>query len=136
MASERVEFAEHLIELWNSGEYEEWFDVVGPEFELTPDPSFPDAGTYRGEEFRRWMREWTETWGENRFELLGVEEEQHALLIRGRWHLATRQSGGEVPAGDFTLVLLYADDEAERPNRMAAYFDPEQARRAARADTG
>ncbi len=132
MASDRVEWAEHLVELWNAGEYEKWLDEAGTDFEFTPDPSFPDAGTYRGEDFRRWMRDWVATWQENRFELLGVEQVADALLMRGRWHLATRLSVGEVPLQDFTLVLFYDDEEAERPERMAAFFDPEEARDAAR----
>ena len=45
MASDRVEWAEHLVELWNAGEYEKWLDEAGTDFEFTPDPSFPDAGT-------------------------------------------------------------------------------------------
>jgi ketosteroid isomerase-like protein len=57
--------------LWNSGDYERWLDEMGADFEFTPDPSFPDAGTYRGEDLRRWMRDWISTWRENRFELLG-----------------------------------------------------------------
>jgi hypothetical protein len=43
---------------WNSGDYERWLDEMGADFEFTPDPSFPDAGTYRGEDLRRWMRDW------------------------------------------------------------------------------
>jgi hypothetical protein len=136
VAAGRVEFVEHLVELWNSEDYEKWLEELGSDFEFTPDPSFPDAGNYRGEDFRRWMRDWISTWRENRFEMLGVEEVQGAILMRGRWHLAMRQTGGEVPLNDFTLVLFYADDAAERPSRMAAYFDPEQAREAARSDTG
>ncbi len=132
MASDRIEWAEQLVELWNAGEYEKWLDEAGTDFEFTPDPSFPDADTYRGEDFRRWMRDWVATWQENRFELLGVEQVADALLMRGRWHLATRQSVGEVPLQDFTLVLFYDDEQAERPQRMAAFFDPEQARDAAR----
>lgn len=57
-------------------------------------------------------------------------------LLRGRWHLATRQTGGEVPLQDFTLVLFYEDEGAERPDRMAACFDPQLAREAAEAGTG
>jgi hypothetical protein len=136
VASDRIERADELVGLWNAGEYEKWLDEAGADFEFTPDPSFPDAGTYRGEEFRRWMRDWIATWQENRFELLGVEQAGDALLMRGRWHLATRQTGGEVPLEDFTLVLFYDDQDDERPARMAAFFDPEQAREAAQRGTG
>jgi hypothetical protein len=136
VAPRRLEFAHRLVEFWNNGEYDRWLDELGPEFEFTPDPSFPDAGTYRGDDLRRWMGEWIATWKENRFELLGVEELGDALLLAGGWHLATREGGGEVPLADFTLVLHYPDHDADRPGRMTAFFDPEQAREAARTDTG
>jgi hypothetical protein len=136
VASERVEFAERLVEIWNAGRYDQWLDELGPEFEFTPDPSFPDAGTYRGEDLRRWMGEWIATWKENRFELLGVEEAGEALLLTGRWHLATREGAGEMPLADFTLVLRYPDRGAARPGRMAAFFELERAREAARTATG
>jgi hypothetical protein len=80
------------------------------------------------------MRDWVATWRENRFELLGIEEVAGSVLITGRWHLITHQAGGEVPLQDFTLVLFF-DEGHERPRRMAACFDSEQARDAAQ-DTG
>ena len=136
MANGRLEFAERLVELWNSGELETWLDEVGPDFEFAPDPSFPDAGTYSGEEFRQWMRNWVATWRENRFEMLAAEEVAGAMLIHGRWHLATRQTTGEVPVGDFILVLLYDDPGAERPTGMRAFFDERKAREFAEDGTG
>jgi hypothetical protein len=89
MGDGRIEWAEHLVEVWNAAEFETWLDEVGPEFAFTPDPSFPDAGTYRGEEFRSWMRGWISTWKENRFELLGVEEIAGARCsgAAGTWRL-------------------------------------------------
>lgn len=69
MASGRIERAQELVELWNSGNFEKWLDEVGSDFEFTPDPSFPDADTYRGGEFRRWMHDWVATWRENRYVL-------------------------------------------------------------------
>jgi hypothetical protein len=135
VASGRVEFAENLVELWNSRDLDEWLEELGSDFEFTPDPSFPDVGTYRGEELRRWMHDWVAAWRGNRYEMLGVEELPNAILMRGRWHLATRQTGVEVPIQDFTLVLLYEGD-AVRPSSMNAYFDSDQAREAAQAATG
>jgi SnoaL-like protein len=116
-----------LIDTWNAGDHEEFLDELGPELEFSPDPSFPDAGTYRGDEFRRWMRDWIATWQENRFEMLGMTEFDQAILVDGRWHLGTRETGREVPLADFTIVLLYADEAAERPRRMCVFFDRAQA---------
>jgi hypothetical protein len=57
--------------MWNAGEYESFLHELGPDLVFSPDPSFPDAGEYRGEEFRRWMRDWISTWEENRSTLIG-----------------------------------------------------------------
>jgi hypothetical protein len=63
VTSSRQEWAERWVELWNSGDVERWLDETGPDFEFTPDPSFPDAGSYRGEELRDWIHEWARIWG-------------------------------------------------------------------------
>jgi hypothetical protein len=64
---------------------------------------------------------------------LGPDFEVHpGPQLSGRRHV---QGGGDVPLQDFTLVLFYVDDSA-RARRMAAYFDPEQARQAADPGTG
>jgi len=44
VATGRVEWAERMVELWNSGDLEAWLDEIGPGFEFTPDPTFPDTG--------------------------------------------------------------------------------------------
>jgi ketosteroid isomerase-like protein len=136
MASPRIEWAERIVVLWNSGDIERWLDEIGPDFEFTPDPSFPDWGVYSGEELREWMREWTRTWKDNRFEMLGFDEQGDVGLIRSRWHLAAPESGGEVPVADFTLVVWWDGPDAPKPHRMESFFDHEQAMRAARGGTG
>jgi hypothetical protein len=136
VAKTRREWVNRMTETWNAGRYEEFLDELGSDLAFSPDPSFPDAGTYTGEEFRHWMGEWIGTWQENRFELLDVTELENALLVRGRWHLATKESGGAVPLADFTIVYLYPDAAAGRPNRMAVFFDHDQALAMAEAGTG
>jgi hypothetical protein len=136
VAEPRSDWIARMIEIWNAGDHEAFLDELGPDIRFSPDPSFPDAGTYSGDDFRAWMREWVSTWQENRYELLELTELQRALLLRGRWHLATRQGGGEVPLADFTIVMLYADEAAERPRRMAVFFDHDRALELARTSTG
>jgi hypothetical protein len=133
---DRIEWAQHMVELWNSGEIEQWLDELGPDFEFTPDPTFPDTGLYKGEELRRWMRDWSETWKDNRFEMLGFEELGDTGLIRSRWHLAATESGGEVPMADFTIVVWWDAPGVARPRRMAAFFDHGQALQVAEGGTG
>jgi ketosteroid isomerase-like protein len=135
MPSQRVEWVKRQVETWNSGELEAYLESLPPDFEFTPDPSFPDAGTYRGDEFKDWMREWARTWHDNRFEVIGIEERGRALLLESRWHLAAPQTGGEVPVSDF-IVVLWFDRGDDQPTRMAAFFDREQALAAAEDGTG
>jgi ketosteroid isomerase-like protein len=126
MSSKRVEWVRQLVETWNSGDIDGFMEAVSPEFEFTPDPSFPDAGTYRGEEVRQWIREWAQTWEDNRLEVLGIAEHGNAVLIESRWHLAAPQTGGEVPVSDFNVALWFDRDD-EQPTRMAAFFDRDRA---------
>jgi hypothetical protein len=132
MASPRREWAEHIVELWNAGDLDGWLDELGPDFEFTPDPSFPDHDTYSGDELRGFMEGWVRTWQDNRFEMLGFEEVGDVGLIRSRWHLAAPRSGGEVPVADFTLVVWWEGPDAVKPHRMAGFFDDQQALEAAR----
>jgi ketosteroid isomerase-like protein len=125
-----------MVALWNSGDIEAWLDEVGPDFEFTPDPTFPDTGVYKGEGLREWMRAWTRTWEDNRFEMLEYSEEGNASLGRSRWHLSAPRSGEEVPVADFTIVIWWDDPDAERPTRMAAFFQHEEALAAARGGIG
>jgi ketosteroid isomerase-like protein len=136
VASVRIEWAERMEELWNSGDLEAWLDEVGPEFEFTPDPTFPDAGVYRGEALREWMRAWARTWEDNQFEMLEFSEHGDASLLRSRWHLAAPRSGGDVPVQDFTIVLWWDGPDPSRPSRMAAFYEHEQALAKARGGTG
>jgi len=136
VAQRHIEWAERMVELWNSGDLEAWLDEVGSDFEFTPDPSFPDVGTYKGEELRDWMREWARTWQDNRFEMLDFTDHGDAGLIKSRWHLAAPGSGGQIPVADFTLVVFWEGPDAARPNRMASFFDHEQALRLAEEETG
>jgi ketosteroid isomerase-like protein len=126
MASQRVEWVNRQVETWNSGDVEAFMDSVPPDFEFTPDPSFPDAGTYRGEEVANWIREWARTWQDNHLEVLGVTEYDSTIVLESRWHLAAPQTGGRIPVSDFNVVLWF-DRGEEQPTGMAAFFDRERA---------
>ena len=135
MAETRQEWVARMIDAWNARRFEEFLDELGPDVVFSPDPSFPDAGTYRGEEFRNWIRDWIGTWEENRFEMEEATEIDQALLVRGRWHLASKGSGETVPLADFTVVYLFPE-EGNRPHRMAIFFDHDEAIAMARGGTG
>ncbi|HEY1237015.1 MAG TPA: nuclear transport factor 2 family protein [Solirubrobacterales bacterium] len=134
MPDPRRALIDELLEKWNSGDVDGFFDVVGPDFEFRPDPSFPDTGPYRGEELRRWLHEWQGTWEGNRLELLGVTDHGPAVTLDSRWHLLATGRAEEVPVQDFTIVVWFDGDD--RPLGMAAFFDRERALEEARSGAG
>jgi hypothetical protein len=134
VASRRSELINELVDTWNAGDVDGFLDVVGPGFEFRPDPSFPDSGTYTGEDLRQWLHEWQGTWQGNRFEALQLSEHGPAVVIDSRWHLAAKGTGDEIPVNDFTLVIWF--DAEDRPLGMAAFFDRERALDTAKRGTG
>jgi ketosteroid isomerase-like protein len=134
VADERIEALRRLVGMWNSGEIDELLEELGPEFEFTTDPSFPDAGTYRGEQVAPWLYEWAQSWQDAKLEFLGFTVYGRAILADSRWHLAAPQSGGAVPVSDFSLVFRFGRDE--RPTAMVAFFDRERAVEEATRETG
>ena len=118
VASERVERLREVVDIWNRGDIDGLLDALGPGFELTPDPSFPDGRPMTGDEFRGWMHQWAETWPENELELLELEDHGGAATARARWHLRAADSKLEIPVADFTFVVWF--DAEDRPARCAA----------------
>jgi ketosteroid isomerase-like protein len=57
MSEENVEALRAAFEMYAHGDFSP-IGVLGDDFELVVSPEAPDAGTYRGEEARRWLREW------------------------------------------------------------------------------
>jgi ketosteroid isomerase-like protein len=133
VADPRTELIHDLLEKWNSGDVDSFFDALPPDFEFTPDPSFPDVGSYTGEELRQWMHEWQGTWEGNRYEVLGITDHGPAVTLDSRWHLAAKGSEDEIPVQDFTLVIWFDED---RPLGMAAFFDRDRALEAVTRGTG
>lgn len=87
MASHRTATVKELVKLWNSGDMDRFLESLAPDFEFAPDPSFPDAGVYGGDEMRGWMRDWAETWQDNELEILGSAEHgrRSSLTAAGIW---------------------------------------------------
>jgi hypothetical protein len=136
VADERIESLRRLVGMWNSGDVDGVLEELGPEFEFTPDPSFPDAGTYRGEELRLWSHEWARTWQDAKLEFLGFTEYERTVVADSRWHLAAPQSGDAVPVSDFSLVFRFDRGADDRPTAMAAFFDRQRAVEEAQRRTG
>ena len=136
MSDGRIDSLRRLVAIWNAGDVDGLLGALPPEFEFTTDPSFPDAGTYRGDEVGPWLREWVRSWEDTNLEFLGFTEHGPAIVAESRFHLAARRSGGAVPAGDFSLVFWFDRKGDDRPTRMAAFYDREQATAAAQKSTG
>jgi ketosteroid isomerase-like protein len=136
VAGDRIESLRRLVEIWNRGDVDGLVDALPPEFEFTTDPSFPDAGTYRGDEVRPWLREWARSWQDNKLEFLQFTEYGRAVIAQARWHLAAPRSGDAVPVSDFSLVFWFDRDGDDRPTRMDAFFDRERALQEAQSGIG
>jgi ketosteroid isomerase-like protein len=59
MSEENVEIARATYEQFARGDFSSFADWSN-DFEFVTSPEVPDAGTYRGEEARRWARNWVE----------------------------------------------------------------------------
>ena len=57
MSEENVEVVRALYEELSRGDFSE-IERLGDDFEFVTGPDVPDAGTYRGEAARRWLRAW------------------------------------------------------------------------------
>jgi ketosteroid isomerase-like protein len=63
MSEENVELLRAAFEQYAHGDFSP-IGALGDDFELVISPEAPDAGTYRGEEARRWLRAWVASFEE------------------------------------------------------------------------
>jgi hypothetical protein len=56
VASDRVEWLVRQVEAWNARDFDGFLDGLAPDFEFTPDPSFPDTATDRAHWLTRQSR--------------------------------------------------------------------------------
>ena len=88
-----------LDALWERGDWEASFGVLEPDFEWTPPPSLPDAGTgpWRGRrEFERMFRDWLETWEEHQISYELTDLPDGRVLVETTVSGRGRGSGAEV----------------------------------------
>jgi ketosteroid isomerase-like protein len=62
-----VEVVRAAFEEYSCGDFSAWAELPD-DFEFVASPELPDAGTYRGEAARRWLKSWLES-----FERLTIE---------------------------------------------------------------
>jgi ketosteroid isomerase-like protein len=63
MSEENVEALRAAFQQYAHGDFRP-IALLGDDFELVISPEAPDAGTYRGEEARRWLRAWVASFEE------------------------------------------------------------------------
>jgi hypothetical protein len=115
---------------WNSRDWDEFFGSLADDFELHPDPLWPEPGPYVGDEARTFLREWLEPWGTVRMEMDEIGMVGRCVVIWGSWQAEGIASGADVrlPVG-----LAIELNELLQPTRMHVRFEREHAVEIARA---
>jgi hypothetical protein len=116
-----------LTARWNAGDLEGSMRYFDPDVEFSPDPRWPEPGPYRGREaVTSFLHEYRSAWGQVDLEVEEVEELRGALVARCKWLVQGASSGADVPVA-FTLAVWFGSSGLVE--RMAAFFDDEEARR-------
>jgi ketosteroid isomerase-like protein len=71
MSQENVKVVRALYEQFGRGDFSA-IERFGDDFEFVTSPDVPDAGTYRGEAARRWVRAWVGSFEQLRVEPMTV----------------------------------------------------------------
>jgi ketosteroid isomerase-like protein len=58
MSQQNVEVVRTVFDQFARGDFGRWFALTSDDFEFVTSPDIPDAGTYYGEEARRWITAW------------------------------------------------------------------------------
>jgi ketosteroid isomerase-like protein len=113
MSKENAEALRAAFEQYAHGDFSP-IGLLGDDFELVVSPEAPDAGTYRGEEARRWLREWVASFEEMTIEateildagdkvFLGMTQRGRApgsaaaaAAVEGRWWQVSTFRGREL----------------------------------------
>jgi ketosteroid isomerase-like protein len=61
MSEENVETVRAIFDRTAQGDFSRWLDDVTDDFVFVTSPDLPDAGTYRGEAAKEWVRAWVES---------------------------------------------------------------------------
>jgi ketosteroid isomerase-like protein len=118
MSEQNVEALRAAFERYAHGDFSP-IGLLGDDFELVISPEAPDAGTYRGEEARGWLRAWVASFEEMTIEateildagdkvFLGMIQRGRprgsAALVEGRWWQVSTFRGREI-----VRVEMFAD---------------------------
>jgi ketosteroid isomerase-like protein len=80
MAEHKAQLLRAAFERYAHGDFSP-IEALGDDFELIVSPEAPDAGTYRGEEARRWLRAWVASFEEMTIEATEIVESGDKVLL-------------------------------------------------------
>jgi len=87
MAKENVAALRAAFKQYAQGDFSP-IEALGDDFELIVSPEAPDAGTYRGEDARRWLRAWVASFEEMTIEATEIVDSGDKVFLgmtqRGR----------------------------------------------------
>jgi ketosteroid isomerase-like protein len=126
MSGQNVEVLRAAFERYAHGDFSP-IGALGDDFELVVSPEAPDAGTYRGEEARRWLRAWVTSFEEMTIEateilgsgdkvLLGMIQRGRppgsGASVEGRWWQVSTFRGGEIVRAEMFRERAHALEAA------------------------
>ena len=126
MSAENVAALRAAFELYARGDFSP-IGLLADDFVLVISPEAPDAGTYRGEEARRWLREWvasfegmtiaaTEILDVGDKVLLGMTQRGHipgtVHALEGRWWQVSTFRGAEIVKAEMFRERAHALEAA------------------------
>src|SRR5688500_4848147 len=102
MSQENMEAAREIFEQWRRGDFS-GIDALTDDFEVATAREMPDAGTYRGEAARRWLRTWVDSFDPLTIELVQLTDVGDRVLAEFVQHGIPR--GGSTPVDVRTWSL-------------------------------
>ena len=126
MTRENVQALRAAFEQYARGDFRP-IGLLGEDFELVVSPEAPDAGTYRGEEARRWLRAWVASFEEMTIEateiidcgekvFLGMTQRGRlpgsAAAVEGHWWQVSTFSGTQIVKAEMFRERAHALEAA------------------------
>jgi ketosteroid isomerase-like protein len=107
MSQENVEVIRTVFDQFARGDFGRWFALTTDDFEFVTSPDIPDAGTYYGEEARRWITAWARSFEGHTMEAEEIIEAGGDNVIAG--YLQRGHPGGSESAveGRWWLVVTF-----------------------------
>jgi ketosteroid isomerase-like protein len=120
MSQDAPDLARASLDAWNSGDMQTLVAVFDADTEVITDPSFPEAGPFRGRQpIRDWLEGLKESWEGDQAVLKELFEVGDNVVGRWDWTARGRGSGMETRM-DMTGVYTI---ENRKIVRLQYYFD-------------